>query len=140
VRRISGRHQISADGKHLVDGLAFGRPLLRRPADRPSVNIPPRKKRRVTYSEIEDDVELDEDAFLAIEEADADESDFESNNNQQLVLHADFDDDDDDSEEDDDFVPGEYESLDDGSDESEELDEVEESQEEGEPGEQNEPE
>lgn len=53
VRRISGRHQISADGKHLIDGVAFGRPYLRR-ADRPAIRIPPRKRRRITYDEEED--------------------------------------------------------------------------------------
>ncbi|KAK1633962.1 hypothetical protein BDP81DRAFT_473543 [Colletotrichum phormii] len=55
-RRLSGRHQISADGKHLVDGLAFGRPWLRAPRDRPTVALPPRKKARITYtSEDEED-------------------------------------------------------------------------------------
>ncbi|KAL8830912.1 MAG: hypothetical protein Q9170_005514 [Blastenia crenularia] len=53
-RKISGRHQISADGKHLIDGVAFGRPLLRR-ADRPAIRIPPRKRRRITYADDEDD-------------------------------------------------------------------------------------
>ncbi|KAL8915804.1 MAG: hypothetical protein Q9172_006654 [Xanthocarpia lactea] len=66
-RKISGRHQISNDGKHLTDGVAFGRPLLRRP-DRPAVRIPPRKRRRLTY---------DED----------DEEDFEAHS--QLVVHTD---------------------------------------------------
>ncbi|MCJ1436226.1 hypothetical protein MMC27_005604 [Xylographa pallens] len=47
-RRISGRHQISWDGKHLIDGVAFGRPFLRR-ADRPPIKIPPRKRIRLTY-------------------------------------------------------------------------------------------
>ena len=50
IRRISGRHQISIDGRHLVDGVAFGRPYLRR-TDRPAVRIPPRKRRRITYHE-----------------------------------------------------------------------------------------
>ncbi|KAK7214966.1 hypothetical protein V2G26_002969 [Clonostachys chloroleuca] len=54
-RRLSGRHQISSDGKHLVDGLAFGRPWLRTPGDRPPVTLPPRKRARITY----DDDELD---------------------------------------------------------------------------------
>ncbi|MCJ1379139.1 hypothetical protein MMC17_002239 [Xylographa soralifera] len=47
-RRVSGRHQISWDGKHLIDGVAFGRPFLRR-ADRPPIKIPPRKRIRLTY-------------------------------------------------------------------------------------------
>ncbi|OAA34609.1 hypothetical protein NOR_08367 [Metarhizium rileyi] len=51
-RRLSGRHQISTDGKHLVDGLAFGRPWMRTPRDRPSFELPPRKKARIEYQEM----------------------------------------------------------------------------------------
>lgn len=47
ARRISGRHQISADGRHLIDGVPFGKPFLKRPtSSRPAITIPPRKKRR----------------------------------------------------------------------------------------------
>lgn len=53
-RRISGRHQISVDGKHLYDGVAFGRPFLQL-ASRPPIRIPPRKKRRITYDGDDDD-------------------------------------------------------------------------------------
>lgn len=52
-RRISGRHQISIDGKHLIDGVAFGRPFLRR-SDRPPVKISSRKRIRLTYDDDED--------------------------------------------------------------------------------------
>ncbi|MCJ1246952.1 hypothetical protein MMC30_004163 [Trapelia coarctata] len=52
-RRVSGRHQISQDGKHLIDGVAFGRPFLRR-TDRPPVKIPSRKRIRLTYDDEED--------------------------------------------------------------------------------------
>ncbi|TKA76741.1 hypothetical protein B0A49_02711 [Cryomyces minteri] len=62
ARTLSGRYQISSDGKHLIDGIAFGRPYLRRP-DRPPVKIPPRKRRRVTNSND------DEDEPLTIKEA-----------------------------------------------------------------------
>ena len=55
-RRISGRHQISADGKHLIDGVAFGRPFLRR-ADRPAIRLPPRKRLRFTIDD-EDEKDL----------------------------------------------------------------------------------
>ncbi|KAG5983864.1 hypothetical protein E4U55_006927 [Claviceps digitariae] len=51
-RRISGRHQISADGKHLVDGVAFGRPWLRAPRDRPPIELPPRKRARIEAHEM----------------------------------------------------------------------------------------
>jgi hypothetical protein len=50
ARQLSGRHQISATGFHLVDGVPFGtRPL--RPLSRPSVVIPPRKRRRISTDE-----------------------------------------------------------------------------------------
>ena len=50
-RRLSGRLQISTDGRHLVDGLAYGRPWLRAPRDRPPVELPPRKRvRTVCYN------------------------------------------------------------------------------------------
>ncbi|KAL4954905.1 hypothetical protein BDW69DRAFT_162136 [Aspergillus filifer] len=51
ARRISGRHQISADGKHLIDGVPFGKPFLKRPtSSRPAIMIPPRKKRRTALT------------------------------------------------------------------------------------------
>ncbi|KAL2010947.1 hypothetical protein VTN00DRAFT_3665 [Thermoascus crustaceus] len=50
ARRISGRLQISADGRHLIDGVPFGRPYLKRPfPSRPAVKIPPRKRRRISH-------------------------------------------------------------------------------------------
>ncbi|KAL3963144.1 hypothetical protein ACCO45_000148 [Purpureocillium lilacinum] len=54
-RRLSGRHQISEGGKHLVDGLAFGRPWLRTPRDRPSIELPPRKRQRAIEYNNEDE-------------------------------------------------------------------------------------
>lgn len=60
-RRLSGRHQISTDGKHLIDGLAFGRPWLRVPRDRPALELPPRKRARITYDEEHDEDEESED-------------------------------------------------------------------------------
>ena len=48
-RRLGGRFQISSDGKHLLDGVPFGRPLLRSPPSRPPIYIPPRKKRRLLH-------------------------------------------------------------------------------------------
>ncbi|KAH9907088.1 hypothetical protein F4778DRAFT_724661 [Xylariomycetidae sp. FL2044] len=50
-RRVSGRLQISTDGKHLVDGVPFGRTRLRLPTGRPPIHIPPRKKPRLTYDD-----------------------------------------------------------------------------------------
>ena len=68
-RKVSGRHQISADGRHLIDGVAFGRSFLKR-TDRPPVIIPPRKRRRITYDEDSTEI-FDEHA-----------------NNQQVAVHT----------------------------------------------------
>ena len=46
ARTLTGRHQISHGGQHLVDGVPFGRPYLRQP-NRPAVRIPPRKRQRL---------------------------------------------------------------------------------------------
>ncbi|KAI1501340.1 hypothetical protein F5X99DRAFT_382930 [Biscogniauxia marginata] len=53
-RRISGRYQISSDGRHLIDGVPFGRPRLRAPSGRPPIHIPPRKRPRISREEDED--------------------------------------------------------------------------------------
>ncbi|TGO42285.1 hypothetical protein BHYA_0010g00450 [Botrytis hyacinthi] len=136
ARRISGRHQISADGRHLVDGVAFGRPMLRRPINRPAIEIPPRKRRRITIDEDEDSEDAeDEPAAKRIafrsevdeDEDDEDDDDFDPNadnyedeeeeeeesdeeaadtESRQLVIHADFEDDDEESD-------GEVENTDD---------------------------
>ncbi|KAE8359739.1 hypothetical protein BDV27DRAFT_168331 [Aspergillus caelatus] len=51
ARRLTGRHQISTDGKHLIDGVPFGKPFLKRPvSSRPAITIPPRKRRRTTFA------------------------------------------------------------------------------------------
>src|SRR6187402_1199874 len=97
IRKLSGRHQITEDGKRLYDGIAWGRPLLRAPASRPPINIPPRKRRRVTYNEDEDD----DEGFAALQERETEGSE----NQAQLMLHADFDDED--SGDDEDFAPEE---------------------------------
>ena len=49
-RRLSGRHQIAYDGRHLIDGVPFGRAFLRH-IDRPKVRIPPRKRPRLIEGE-----------------------------------------------------------------------------------------
>lgn len=64
ARRLSGRHQISNDGKHLIDGVPFGKPFLKRStASRPAITIPPRKRRRTTHAAWENRLAYgDEDA------------------------------------------------------------------------------
>ncbi|RDW81949.1 hypothetical protein BP6252_03061 [Coleophoma cylindrospora] len=108
IRRLSGRHQVSTDGRHLVDGVAFGRPLLRKPIGRPQVVIPPRKRRRITYDEDEEGHELP----LALEESS------KESHNGQLLIEADLEDED---EDDSDFASG-GEGDEDGNDEDEEDD------------------
>ena len=92
-RKISGRHQISADGRHLIDGVAFGRQFLRH-ADRPTIRIPPRKRLRLTN---DDEDGREENAFQV------------TNRNHQVVVRAGSNDGDNerlyDSEEDEDFSP-----------------------------------
>ncbi|OSZ99907.1 hypothetical protein A9Z42_0007680 [Trichoderma parareesei] len=60
-RRLSGRHQISDDGRHLVDGIAFGRSWIRAPHDRPHVELPPRKRIRINYEDDDEDEEAEEE-------------------------------------------------------------------------------
>ncbi|KAL2351484.1 hypothetical protein BJ546DRAFT_852521 [Cryomyces antarcticus] len=76
ARTLSGRYQISSDGKHLIDGIAFGRPYLRRP-DRPRVRIPPRDRRRVTHSnDDEEEVQFEDGRVNGGLEAEEDDEDF----------------------------------------------------------------
>ncbi|KAK3713344.1 hypothetical protein LTR37_008536 [Vermiconidia calcicola] len=46
ARTLTGRDQITSDGRHLMDGVPFGKPCLRAPV-RPEVRIPPRKRRKL---------------------------------------------------------------------------------------------
>ncbi|KAF2180376.1 hypothetical protein K469DRAFT_278077 [Zopfia rhizophila CBS 207.26] len=69
-RTLCGRVQINAGGQHLVDGVPFGRPYLRRPM-RPAVSIPPPKARRLlTHGEVggdeEDDATEGHEAFDSV--------------------------------------------------------------------------
>lgn len=72
-RRLSGRHQISNGGKHLVDGIAFGRPWLHAPGDRPALDLPPRKRARITYDTDDGDDDSDDDDADWNEDEDADD-------------------------------------------------------------------
>ncbi|KAL2118735.1 hypothetical protein VTJ04DRAFT_8395 [Mycothermus thermophilus] len=67
-RRLSGRYQISRDGKRLIDGIAFGRPRLKTPRGRPPIDIPPLKRPRIAFeSDAEDDHEDEEPRLLLTE-------------------------------------------------------------------------
>lgn len=84
-RRLSGRHQISTDGKHLIDGLAFGRPWLRVPRDRPALELPPRKRARITYDSDDDDEDEDEEYNEEVFDEELDDQDYRP---EQLLLEG----------------------------------------------------
>ncbi|QDS71145.1 hypothetical protein FKW77_009940 [Venturia effusa] len=127
ARQLSGRHQISSAGFHLVDGFPFGtRPL--RPLPRPSVVIPPRKRRRISTDETDAsplgtiqpgaqlsiaDVDNDEQQLALLNSGDAtlregsadvsDERPPKRAKTNKRVHFSDMDEDDDDDEDDEDF-------------------------------------
>ncbi|KAJ6084517.1 hypothetical protein N7486_011317 [Penicillium sp. IBT 16267x] len=69
ARRLCGRIQIATDGKHLIDGVPFGAPFIKRSTtSRPAITIPPRKKRRTVFSS-----GWDQDAGYACEGSNTDE-------------------------------------------------------------------
>ena len=57
-RRISGRKQVTTDGRHIIDGVAFGRPYLKR-LSRPSVDVQPNKRVKRTHDGEDEDGELE---------------------------------------------------------------------------------
>lgn len=59
-RRYAGRHQLTSDGRHLIDGVPYGRPFTRK-SDRPEISIPSRKRKR---SDSEDLTGYDVSDFL----------------------------------------------------------------------------
>lgn len=97
VRRLSGRHQITGDGRHLVDGIPFGKQWLRRP-NRPGIVIPPRKKRKLLTEE----QSSDSDEPLLQQLLDAEQE--EDNAGAMVPFIGDDDEEDDDDEDDEDFV------------------------------------
>lgn len=102
ARTLLGRDQIAPDGRHLYDGLPYGRPLLRGVV-RPEVKIPARKRRRLEI----------EEAPHANDEVDANEG--------AVVKFGDLDEEDEESEDDGDFEIEEEEE----EDSEESLDEAE---------------
>ncbi|KIX07858.1 uncharacterized protein Z518_02512 [Rhinocladiella mackenziei CBS 650.93] len=66
ARRLGGRHQISGDGRHLIDGVAFGRQWLKK-TNRPGIVIPPRKRRKVLMEEPFAENEEETRQFLSLE-------------------------------------------------------------------------
>lgn len=106
-RRQGGRLQISRNGKHLIDGLSWGKRWRAGvDADRPGITIPPRKRRRIMQ-----EPESNEDSRLELEYPPSRELVPFRN-----VVGENEDGDEDDDEEDEDYETGEEQ----GSDEDEE--------------------
>ena len=137
IRKIGGRHQISSDGRHLFDGVAFGRPYLRKTA-RPAFRIPPRKRRKLEIEygrHIENDSVVQSLLPASIDTTDTasecarDEPNLSqsSENPLQIVARQQFEDADQDSadEEDDSDFDSDFESFDgeEGNEEGPELSE-----------------
>lgn len=117
-RLLSGREQISNDGRHLIDGVPFGRPRLRSPRDRPPVDIPPLKRRRIEYDTIEQDDEQIEPLYLT---RNGEGSEDRESTRQVRFNNAGFDANED-EEEDDDFVDQEQYGDDEEEEEGEDED------------------
>ncbi|GAB1731495.1 hypothetical protein NU195Hw_g1497t1 [Hortaea werneckii] len=78
ARTLLGRDQITPDGRHLYDGLPYGRPLLRGVV-RPEVKIPARKRRRLEIEEApQANDEVDTNAGALVRVGDLDEEDEDS--------------------------------------------------------------
>jgi hypothetical protein len=100
-RRLSGRYQISRDGKRLIDGIAFGRPRLKTPRDRPPVDIPPLKRPRIAFeSDADDDHEDEEPRLLLTEYGEGHDTEFRAS---KRARFNDDEDDDYDEEDDEDY-------------------------------------
>jgi hypothetical protein len=135
VRKLGGRHQISPDGRHLFDGVAFGRHYLRKTA-RPAFRIPSRKRRKLDLGQgqyIEDDSIVQAllpenssaaDTALVVDEDGADLT-LRDDNTWQIVARQHFEDADQDpvgEQDDSDFVSSaEYEEDEEDLELSEEL-------------------
>ncbi|KAF2450424.1 hypothetical protein P171DRAFT_426806 [Karstenula rhodostoma CBS 690.94] len=108
-RTLTGRTQISEDGRHLVDGIPFGRPYLRQPL-RPAVSIPPRKRLRVDEDTAADTEAPESAGFItAAAEAGAQSpiaSPGAKKNRKEVQFSQADEEGSDDSEDDEDFVPG----------------------------------
>ena len=85
-RRLGGRHQISNDGRHLIDGVAFGRQWLKK-GGRPAVQIPPRKRRlKIVGAQASDEQESGLLALTGVKDAnDLDENDTEDEEDSDFV-------------------------------------------------------
>lgn len=118
ARKVAGRDQLSTTGVHLYDGVPFGRNWTRQRPDRPTVNIPPPRKRlKMTHEEEEEDEEMpevdhDRAGKRVLRIMDRSEAGGDDANGEQ----EDDDDDDDDDDSDEDYNSEEDSSSEDDSD------------------------
>lgn len=101
TRRVSGRTQITADGRRLLDGVPWGRPLLRTVTNRPTIEIRPRNSRNLAHINYEDTSDHCEDEESLSPK---------DNVSRKVILKSDLDnynDSEDDYDDDDDYVPEE---------------------------------
>ncbi|PGH06257.1 hypothetical protein GX51_02454 [Blastomyces parvus] len=107
ARRLTGRHQITIDGKHLIDGVPFGKPYIQKAvSSRPPITIPPRKKRRLNFGGWRVDDARAGDFNFEDEDDEENDPDWKEDvdgTGKELVLRAGNEDEDDDDEDDDDY-------------------------------------
>lgn len=84
-RKLSGRHQTTADGRHLIDGVTFGRRSSSAEA-RPTVEIPPRKKRRIEQDQHDDSHTVSGDEQIILRPRSEDEDCHGITNNERYRL------------------------------------------------------
>lgn len=137
-RKLSGRYQISGNGQHLVDGVPFGRALLRKP-NRPRITIPARKRALLVDDGLDESLLKDESEqpYLITNGEDMDHfataRASRANKRRRIDTIYDADGDESDSEEDDgDFDPDavDGESDDESLEQNSEIDRLEEEAEE----------
>ena len=102
-RRWGGRLQVTRDGRHLVDGVVWGKRAQgsARGGGRPGIEIPPRKRRRILAPDDETGIELEEPLLTIMTEEDQDDDEEYMDDNEVKVVSTFVNADEDESDEDD---------------------------------------
>lgn len=87
ARTLTGRDQITSDGRHLLDGIPFGKSGLR-VSRRPEVRIPPPKRRRLENG---DDGEVTEEPLYLTNGEDGEDKDEDDDTDEDEEDDSDFD-------------------------------------------------
>ena len=87
-RRWGGRLQVTRDGRHLVDGVVWGKRAQgsARGGGRPGIEIPPRKRRRILAQEDENEIEGEEPLLTIMTEEDQDDDEEYTDDNEVKVV------------------------------------------------------